>query len=186
MPLVLAAAGAVAAAVLWRALGPTFADPLFETAEVKTSDVRDLAATLPSVAKAVIGPESDLDKEYLVRVTGDNTEKTDEVRGDRRVLLAYSDPKSQSYVSISGTARVSAARSTVRCRTAAPIRSAPAPVSSMPSAGAASGLPATIDSLSMQAGYLIFLAQVNTLGDTAAATFVTSDNGTSTVCSFAK
>jgi predicted transcriptional regulator/transcriptional regulator with XRE-family HTH domain len=31
-----------------------FADPLFETAEVKASDVRDLATTLPSVAKAVI------------------------------------------------------------------------------------------------------------------------------------
>lgn len=31
-----------------------FADPLFETAEVRTSDVHDLATTLPSVAKAVI------------------------------------------------------------------------------------------------------------------------------------
>lgn len=31
-----------------------FSDPLFESAEVKTSDVRDLAATLPSVAKAVL------------------------------------------------------------------------------------------------------------------------------------
>jgi predicted transcriptional regulator len=31
-----------------------FADPFFESAEVKTSDVRDLAATLPSIAKALI------------------------------------------------------------------------------------------------------------------------------------
>ena len=38
--------------------------------------------------------------------TNDHTPKTDEVQGDRRVLLAYSDPGSQNYVSISGTARV--------------------------------------------------------------------------------
>lgn len=38
--------------------------------------------------------------------TQDHTPKTDEVRSDERVLLAYSDPGSQNYVSLSGTAEV--------------------------------------------------------------------------------
>lgn len=38
--------------------------------------------------------------------TQDHTPKIDEVEGDERVLLAYSDPKAQNYVSISGTAEV--------------------------------------------------------------------------------
>ena len=33
--------------------------------------------------------------------------KLDEIKGDRHVLLAYSEPKTQNYVSVSGTARVS-------------------------------------------------------------------------------
>jgi general stress protein 26 len=32
--------------------------------------------------------------------------KTGEVKGDERVLLAYSDPRKQNYVSVSGTAQV--------------------------------------------------------------------------------
>ena len=32
--------------------------------------------------------------------------KLDEIKGDRHVLLAYSEPKTQNYVSVSGTARV--------------------------------------------------------------------------------
>ena len=32
--------------------------------------------------------------------------KTDELKQDERTLLAYSDPKSQNYVSIGGTARI--------------------------------------------------------------------------------
>ncbi|MGG5888352.1 pyridoxamine 5'-phosphate oxidase family protein [Falsiroseomonas sp. HC035] len=38
--------------------------------------------------------------------TGDHTPKTEEIRHDERVLLAYSDPSAQNYVSVSGTAQV--------------------------------------------------------------------------------
>lgn len=38
--------------------------------------------------------------------TQNHTPKTDEVQGDERVLLAYSDPSGQNYVAISGTAQV--------------------------------------------------------------------------------
>lgn len=38
--------------------------------------------------------------------TSQPSPKTEEIRQDDRVLLAYADPNSQNYVSISGTARV--------------------------------------------------------------------------------
>ena len=36
----------------------------------------------------------------------DGTPKLDEITGHTQVLLAYSEPKSQNYVSVSGTARI--------------------------------------------------------------------------------
>ena len=38
--------------------------------------------------------------------TNDHTPKTDEIQHDRQVLLAYSDPSRQNYVSVRGTAQV--------------------------------------------------------------------------------
>ena len=38
--------------------------------------------------------------------SNDHTPKTDEIEQDRHVLLAYSDPRRQNYVSVRGTAQV--------------------------------------------------------------------------------
>jgi general stress protein 26 len=48
----------------------------------------------------------DEDGKTLWFFTRDDSPKVDEIEGDPRVLLGYSDPKSQDYVSISGHARV--------------------------------------------------------------------------------
>ena len=48
----------------------------------------------------------DSDGKTLWFFSGSGTEKTEEIARNNRVLLSYSDPSSQNYVSVSGTARV--------------------------------------------------------------------------------
>jgi len=55
----------------------------------------------PMVAAAL-----DPDGKTLWFFSGSGTEKTEEIAKNDRVLLSYSDPSSQNYVSVSGKARV--------------------------------------------------------------------------------
>jgi general stress protein 26 len=48
----------------------------------------------------------DVDGKTLWFFTRDDSPKIAELEGDRHVLLGYSDPKGQDFVSVSGTARV--------------------------------------------------------------------------------
>jgi general stress protein 26 len=48
----------------------------------------------------------DPDGKTLWFFSASGTEKTEEIQRNNRVLLSYSDPSNQNYVSISGTARV--------------------------------------------------------------------------------
>ncbi|TPG45484.1 general stress protein [Roseomonas nepalensis] len=72
-----------------------------QTAVLVTHGDGDKLRGRPMVAAAL-----DPDGKTLWFYSGNSTEKTDEIKNNNRVLLSYSDPSSQNYVSISGTARV--------------------------------------------------------------------------------
>jgi general stress protein 26 len=72
-----------------------------QTAVLVTHGDGDKLRGRPMVAAGL-----DPDGKTLWFYSGSGTEKTGEIAANDRVLLSYSDPSKQNYVSVSGTARV--------------------------------------------------------------------------------